>query len=338
MTTSPAEPSLSIIVDNYNYAQFLEEALDSVLAQLNSGDELIVIDDGSTDGSPELLHRYQANHGVKLHEQPNQGQLKAVRVGIDMARGDVVVLLDSDDYFLPGYLDRLREIYARYPAVDFVFADAEVGGSAASGNHSARRAIDSMELEPGVIGTTRWGTILFFEFVGMSTSGVSLRRALAQKIITLPEHLNKTRRIPPLLVRLLRISSTEAKKAGLTADGLIVRAASMLGAVKFYDHRPGFFYRIHGKNKYANASALGRRYLRQHRKALIVSSVLQHFGLSSRPTAQELQDEVLQRHFGRRFRRRLHIRTRYCLAAITARGTLKQRLLAAAAAAGVLRG
>lgn len=336
MTVSAVGPTLTIVVNNYNYAHFLEEALDNALIQLNDGDELIVIDDGSTDGSPELLRRYEKNHGITLQMQKNQGQLKAVRVGIEMAHGDVVVLLDSDDYFLPGYLDRLREIYAQHPGVDFVFADAEVGGSAASQNHSARRALDAMELEPGVIGTTRWGTTLFFEFVGISTSGVSLRRALAQKIIALPEHLNKTRRIPPLLAHLLRISPTEARKAGLTADGLIVRAASMLGAIKFYDNRPGFFYRIHGKNKYANASALGRRYLRQSRKALIVSSVLQHFELPNRPTAQELHEEVTQRHFGQRFRRRLHIRTRYCLAAITARGTLKQRLQAIAAAAGVL--
>ncbi len=327
-------PGLSIVVNNYNYRRFLGEALDSVLPQMNACDELIVVDDGSTDDSLALLQHYQRTRGIKLIAHANQGQLKSVRVGITAASGDVVVLLDSDDYFLPGYLDRLRDIYSRHPEVGFVFSAAEVGGAPATGTRSARRALQAMQLEPGIVGKTRWSTLLFFEFVGVSTSGISLRTALAREIVTLPESLNSRQRLAPLVARLLRISKTEASKAGLSADGVIVRAASMLDAIKYYDDRAAFFYRIHGKNKYANASALGQWYLRRRRKRMIIRGVVQHFGLRSRPTARELREEINQRHFGLRVRRRFHIRARYCLAAITATGAGREKLAALCAAAG----
>ena len=305
---------------------------------MNEHDELIVVDDGSTDDSLQLLRHYQQTRGINLIAHRNQGQLKSVRVAIDAAHGDVVVLLDSDDYFLPGYLERLRDIYSRHTEVDFVFSAAEVGGTSSPGIHAARRALNAMQLKPGVVGRTRWSSILFFEFVGVSTSGVSLRASLARQIVTLPETLNSRHRISPLTAWLLRISHTEASKAGVSADGVIVRAASMLDATKYYDDRAGFFYRIHGKNKYANASRLGRWYLRKNRKQVIVDSAVEHFGLRTRPTARELREEIAQRQFGIRLRRRIHMRALYFLAAMSASGSWREKLAAMAHAAGLARG
>ena len=330
-------PSLAIVVNNYNYARYLREALDSALKQMREGDEMIVVDDGSTHESPTILRQYQAAHGIKLIEQKNQGQMRTVRVGIDAAVADVIVLLDSDDYFLDGYLDRLRQIYQQHPEINYVFCNALVTSSPGVDSADMRDVLDRMELTPGKVGSTKWATLLFYEFVGVPTSGNSLHRSLANAIATLPVSIDATEALSPIIAPLLGISKIEQHKSGFTADGVIVRCASLLGALKYYDDRPGFVYRIHGSNKYAATTRLGRWYLRHRRKALFERMVRQHFGLSTAPTVAELRAEVLGRSFGRILIRRVFIRTKYSMAVLTSRGTLAQKVAALAAALGLFR-
>lgn len=328
---------LSIVVNNYNYARYLPEALDSVIRQLHEGDELIVVDDGSTDESSAVLSQYQAEHGIRVIEQENHGQMRTVRVGIEAAQGDIVVLLDSDDYFLDGYLDRLRHIYIEHPEISYVFCNAQLGGDSAAGSNSMRGILDRMELTPGRVGTTKWATLLFHEFVGIPTSGNSLHRTLANSIITLPAIVDETSILSPRLAGLLGISKIEQQKSGFTADGVIVRSASLLQAIKYYDERPGFMYRIHGSNKYASTNRLGRWYLRRRRKKVFRAMVAHYFGLSTVPTAEELREEILGRSFGRRRFRRLYIRGNYCREILVSRGSLVQKLAALVAALGLHR-
>lgn len=328
MNEKSANPTLSVVVNNYNYARFLAEALDRALEQLHDSDELVIVDDGSTDESPELLQRYADRPGVRVIHQENQGQMKCVRTGVNAARNDIVVLLDSDDYFLPGYLDRLRAIYRDNPQVDYVFCAAEVGVEPSAALRETRGILDRMELRPGLVGATRWATIMFYEYVGVPTSGNSLTNALAKQIMTLPTSLDMTSTLPMPLARLLRISETEAKKSGLTADGVIVRAASILGATKYYDPRPGFMYRIHGGNKYATVSLAGRRFLRHYRRTAFLKTAMVHFGMDRRPTAAELREEILGRSFGLRLRRFLHIRARYVIAVCCSSGSPGDKLKA----------
>lgn len=332
MDNTAAGPFLSIVVNNYNYAQFLAEAMDKALAQMRDGDELVVVDDGSTDESAQIFERYVGRPDVRIIKQENQGQLKAVRVGIEAAENEIIALLDSDDYFLPGYLDRLRWIYRENPDIDYVFSTPELGGEPSVALSETRSMVKRLEIKPGAVGTTKWATILFYEYVGIQTSGNSLTNKLAKTIMTLPMALDDTRRLSPLLARLLRIGPTEAKKSGLTADGVIVRTASILGARKFYDEKPGFMYRIHGSNKYATVPAAGRRFLRYYPRRAFLDSVLRAFSIARRPTAIELREEILNRSYGQSPRRFLHIRARYFLAALTSRGTVANRLSAMAAA------
>ncbi len=332
MDNTASDPSLSIVVNNYNYAQYLAQALDNALAQMCDGDELVVVDDGSTDESAQVFERYVDRPGVRIIKQENQGQMKAVRVGIEAARNDIIALLDSDDYFLPGYLERLRRLYRENPDIDYVFSSPEVGGEPSAALSETRGMVKRLELKPGAVGTTKWATILFYEFVGIQTSGNSLTNKLAKTIMTLPTALDDTRRLSPLLVRLLRIGPTEARKSGLTADGVIVRTASILGARKFYNEVPGFMYRIHGDNKYAMVSGAGRRFLRYYPRSAFLNTVLRSFSIARRPTAIELREEILDRSFGQTPGRSLYIRARYFLAAITSRGSLANRLSAMAAA------
>jgi len=328
---------LSIVVNNYNYARYLPEALDSVIRQMQYGDELIVVDDGSTDESPAILRQYEVKHGIRLIQQENQGQMRAVRVGIEVARGDIVVLLDSDDYFLDGYLDRLRHIYNEYPEISYVFCNALLGGDSDAGSKSMRGILDRMELTPGKVGPTKWATLLFHEFVGIPTSGNSLHRSLANSIITLPAIVDETSVLPPRLAGLLGISKIEQQKSGFTADGVIVRSASLLQSLKYYDERPGFMYRIHGSNKYASTNRLGRWYLRRRRKKVFREMVAQYFVLSTVPTAMDLREEILGRSLVKHRFRRIFIRGNYCRAILASRGSLVQKVTAMAAALGFHR-
>lgn len=103
---------VSVVIDNYNYAAYLAEAVDSALAE--DPYEVIVVDDGSTDGSAEVLDRYRDR--VKVLEQANGGQASAFTAGISTSSGDVVCLLDSDDVFLPGKLAGVVDALSRSDA------------------------------------------------------------------------------------------------------------------------------------------------------------------------------------------------------------------------------
>jgi glycosyltransferase involved in cell wall biosynthesis len=93
-------PGVSIVVCNYNYAQFVEAAIDSALAQDYSRCEVIVVDDGSTDGSQEVIERYRDRARVILLPT-NRGQVGALNEAWPTAKYEIVIFLDSDDLLEP---------------------------------------------------------------------------------------------------------------------------------------------------------------------------------------------------------------------------------------------
>jgi hypothetical protein len=103
------QPLVSIVIDNYNYARFIAAAIDSALAQSYRALEIIVVDDGSTDGSRAVIAAY----GDRLRAifQENQGQSGAFNTGWAACRGDIVLFLDADDLLHP---DAVAEIVARW--------------------------------------------------------------------------------------------------------------------------------------------------------------------------------------------------------------------------------
>jgi glycosyltransferase involved in cell wall biosynthesis len=105
----PSLPSVTIVVPTLDRAGLLERAVESVLAQDHPRLELLVLDDGSTDATPEVLARYAAEHPGRLRweRHPNMGQARTLNRGFEMARGELVGYLSSDDLLLPGALARL---------------------------------------------------------------------------------------------------------------------------------------------------------------------------------------------------------------------------------------
>src|SRR4051812_16040279 len=93
-------PWASIIINNYNYGHFLRDAIDSALAQTYPCTEVIVVDDGSTDDSREVIAGYGQRVTAVFKE--NGGQASAFNAGFAASRGEVVVFLDADDTLLPN--------------------------------------------------------------------------------------------------------------------------------------------------------------------------------------------------------------------------------------------
>lgn len=98
-----ANPRISVVVCNYNYERYIRTTLDSVMTQVYPPHEVIVVDDGSTDGSVKIIREYEPR-GIKLVTQANGGQIAAYNTGFTHATGDVVLFLDSDDALLPQAL------------------------------------------------------------------------------------------------------------------------------------------------------------------------------------------------------------------------------------------
>jgi glycosyltransferase involved in cell wall biosynthesis len=121
-------PVVSVILPVYNGASFLREAIDSVLAQTFTDFELIVIDDGSTDATPDILGEYTARDTrVRVKHQPcNMGIVEALNSGCQIASGEYFARMDADDICLPQRLARQIDYLTSHPEVGVVGTDVRL--------------------------------------------------------------------------------------------------------------------------------------------------------------------------------------------------------------------
>ena len=115
-------PHVSVIIPTYNYGRFLGEAVNSVLGQTFRDLECIVIDDGSTDETGQVLASFTDPRMV-FSSTPRLGVSAARNRGLDMSRGSLIAFLDADDRWKPGKLERQIAILADEPGVDMVFTN-----------------------------------------------------------------------------------------------------------------------------------------------------------------------------------------------------------------------
>jgi glycosyltransferase involved in cell wall biosynthesis len=131
-TSSPDTlPLVSMITPAYNRASYLDETIQSVLKQDYSNIEYIVLDDGSTDNTKEVLEKYTGRLIWETH--PNMGETKTVNKGWSMAHGEILAVVNSDDPLLPGavstavaFLQSHPDILVAYPDWSFIDADSKV--------------------------------------------------------------------------------------------------------------------------------------------------------------------------------------------------------------------
>ena len=118
-------PTLSLLIPCYNAGPYLAECLDSILPQLADGIECIVVDDGSTDGSADVVTR-RAGARLKLLRQPNGGVAAARNRAFAESSGELIAWFDADDVLAPGSLETRRRVFAERPALDMLMGQYEV--------------------------------------------------------------------------------------------------------------------------------------------------------------------------------------------------------------------
>lgn len=123
IVSSVWQPMVSIILPTYNRAEYLGEAISSVFGQNFSNFELIVVDDGSTDHTSQLVKQFCDPRLIYLH-QPNKGRSAARNNGLTKARGTYIAFLDSDDVYLEGKLDLQVAYLDKHPEFGMVYTPA----------------------------------------------------------------------------------------------------------------------------------------------------------------------------------------------------------------------
>jgi glycosyltransferase involved in cell wall biosynthesis len=116
------KPFVSVVIPSYNQARFLERAIESVLSQTYPYYEVIVVDDGSTDNSWEVVATF--DYKIRYIWQENKGLGGARNTGIIASHGDIIGLLDADDEWMPNYLERMVEFIQANPSAAVYYCSA----------------------------------------------------------------------------------------------------------------------------------------------------------------------------------------------------------------------
>ena len=117
-------PLVSIIIPAYNRADYIDQTIQSVLEQSCSNVELIVIDDGSTDGTYQKIQSYKEKLILLTHDDHvNKGQSAAINLGLSRARGKYIAILDSDDYWAPDILEIQVEYLEKHDEIGMVYSN-----------------------------------------------------------------------------------------------------------------------------------------------------------------------------------------------------------------------
>jgi glycosyltransferase involved in cell wall biosynthesis len=125
---SMPEPELSVITACFNHGKFIHEMLDSVLNQTFPDFEIIIVNDGSTDDTADILDKI-ANEKVRVIHIENRGPAFARNLAIENARAPVIMNLDADDKIAPGLLEKAYNIFTSNPDIGIVYCDAEYFGA-----------------------------------------------------------------------------------------------------------------------------------------------------------------------------------------------------------------
>ena len=213
--------AVEIVIANFNYGGYLAAAIESALAQSHPQVRTIVVDDGSTDQSREVLRAYEGRVEVVLKE--NGGQASALNAGLDRCQGEVAMLLDSDDVLRPDAASRVAAAFASSPSLVKVQYRMDV--------------IDSLGQPTGGIkpephmplpqGDVHRAELSFpFDMTWMSTSGNAFRLDALRRVLPIPEEDYR-----------------------LGADWYLVHTTALLGPVESLD-QVSASYRVHGENRY----------------------------------------------------------------------------------------
>lgn len=116
-------PLVSVVTPTYNCAAFIRETVDSVLAQTYDNWEHIIVDDGSSDNTPEIMEAYGDEPRIRYVIQPRTGQSYTRNHAIRLAQGEFICFLDADDVWLPDKLEKSLAAFEKNPQADILYGD-----------------------------------------------------------------------------------------------------------------------------------------------------------------------------------------------------------------------
>jgi glycosyltransferase involved in cell wall biosynthesis len=212
---------VSVVINNYNYGRFLNQAIDSALGQTHPKLEIVVVDDGSTDDSREIL----ASYGDRIRSvlKPNGGQASAFNAGYAASNGELVCWLDADDVFLPEKVRTVENVLVAHPSAEWCFhtvryfrgESGQAIGSPPPAATAPRRVDLRRRMERGTV-----------DWEAPPTSGLCFRRSLLDRILPMPE------------------------KEGVTLHDNFQKFAAMALAEGVYVESDLSLQRLHGANAY----------------------------------------------------------------------------------------
>ncbi len=181
-------PTVAVVIPVYNCAAYVEEALASIEAQTQAPDRVIIVDDGSTDGSADIVANFIARSALpfQLLRQANAGIAAARNAGVSRCHEDLIAFLDSDDTFYPAFLERASNVLAGHPELILCFMDRDVVDGA--GNF-IRRDLDHPDFRAMPVERYEDGTVVLADnpFITLAAGnlipiGLMLRRSAFQRV------------------------------------------------------------------------------------------------------------------------------------------------------------
>src|SRR5580704_1258882 len=217
-------PLITVLIDSYNYGRFIEDAIGSVLTQDFPKEqvEIMVVDDASTDDTAERVKQYGSR--VQYFYKPNGGQGSAFNLGLQKAKGEIVALLDADDYWLPGKLQRIAEEFEKHPDAGMVYHRLR--------EYNTRSGEETDGPFVAVSGMVYSDRKRLLSYILYPTTALAFRRRLLEPLLPIPEDL--------------RI------QADSHLSGLIIFLAPIVAISE-----PLAVYRVHGSNLFFAQDAEG---------------------------------------------------------------------------------
>ena len=193
------EPLVSILINNYNYGRFLQSAVESSLNQTYRNIEIIIVDDGSTDKSREILEAYSAVRNIKVILKSNGGQASAFNAGFENSSGDIICFLDADDIFHYSKVDSIVDSFANgnntigwlFHYLDLFENKFELSSQYSDvAPQSSFEEVKFYDLQDNIKKGKLNGYIPLD--LNIATSGLCYKRQLLKKILPMPENIRIT--------------------------------------------------------------------------------------------------------------------------------------------------
>ncbi|MFN8473392.1 MAG: glycosyltransferase [Anaerolineae bacterium] len=258
----PLRPLVSIIIDNYNYSRFLTHAIDSALNQTHPNVEVIVVDDGSTDESGDIMLGY--GDCITAIFKPNGGQASALNLGFAHAHGDIVIFLDADDVLLPETAGRVAQAFYERPGTAKVQYRVEIIDE--RGERSGQiLPYPHQRMPSGFLAEQ----VMKFpaDLVWLGMSGNAFAACVLRSILPIPEQEFRT-----------------------LADYYLCHLAPLFGPIVSLEE-VGALYRIHGSNSYSsrglNLGAVRDSATHWQKTRVYIADFANRLGLPGRPSKPE---------------------------------------------------